>query len=216
MISEKKLITSTEAQLTWAEPIPLIHEYERSLPYPVQSLPNIIQDAVIAYHQYGKQPLSLIACSALSTISLACQSLANVARDRLLISPVSLYFLIIALQNLSLCLTAFWDGNPFLSYRKTSKNVNVTNRRLTVSLMLQPLILQQMLSKSEGVNRQSGFMARSLMAFPESSMGERFYQEPPESQTALSNFHQRLINCLNQSLIFRQTWLPRNTNLALF
>ncbi len=58
-----------------------------------------------------------------------------------------------------------------------------------------------MLSKSGGVNRQSGFMARSLMAFPDSAMGERFYQEPPESQTALSHFHQRLMDCLDGSLI---------------
>jgi hypothetical protein len=38
------------------------------------------------------------------------------------------------------------------------------------------------------------------MAFPESSMGERYYQEPPEAQTALSNFHERLKECLNESL----------------
>jgi hypothetical protein len=326
MISEKSVLIPVETELNWAEPIPLIHEYEKSSPYPVQSLPAFIRDAIIAYQQYGKQPLSLIGCSALATISLACQSLANVARDRLLVSPVSLYFLLVAesgerkssvdyafsqairqweldtrknlasqiqmaktlhqtwfaekmgvlsqirrstlndenvkeleaqyiqimarepvvpllpelffedvtqealasqiaegwpsaslwsdegalvlnshgMQNniakFVALLNRLWDGKPFTSHRKTSKNVNVTNRRLTVSLMLQPLILQQMLSKGGGVNRQSGFMARSLMAFPESSMGERFYQEPPESQAALSNFHQRLIDCLNESL----------------
>lgn len=96
MISEKSTLLHPETEINWAEPIPLIHEYEQSLPYPVQCLPTLIQEAVIGYHQYGKQPLSLIACSALATVSLACQSLANVARDRLLISPVSLYFLLVA------------------------------------------------------------------------------------------------------------------------
>lgn len=96
MISEKTILLPVETELNWAEPIPLIHEYEKSPPYPVQCLPNIIQEAIVGYHKYGKQPLSLIACSALSTVSLACQSLANVARDRLLISPVSLYFLLVA------------------------------------------------------------------------------------------------------------------------
>ena len=328
MISEKSILAPIETGLHWNEPIPLIHEYEQSVPYPIRCLPSLIQEAVIAYHQYGKQPLSLIACSALATISLSCQSLANVARDRLLVSPVSLYFLLIAesgerkssvdhafsqatrqweqkirkklapqiqlaktlhqtwfaekmgllsqirrsslndgdniqeledqyieimarepaipllpelffedvtqealalqiaegwpsaslwsdegalvlnghgMQNNTAkfvaLLNRLWDGKPFSSHRKTSKNFTVTNRRLTVSLMLQPLILQQMLSKSGGVNRQSGFMARSLMAFPESSMGERCYQEPPESQAALSNFHQRLMDCLDKSLI---------------
>ena len=85
-------------------------------------------------------------------------------------------------------LNRLWDGKPFTAHRKTSKNLTITNRRLTVSLMMQPLILQQMLSKNGGINRQSGFMARSLMAFPDSAMGERFYQEPQESQIALSNF----------------------------
>ena len=96
MISEKSILAPIETGLHWNEPIPLIHEYEQSVPYPIRCLPSLIQEAVIAYHQYGKQPLSLIACSALATISLSCQSLANVARDRLLVSPVSLYFLLIA------------------------------------------------------------------------------------------------------------------------
>ena len=49
-----------------------------------------------AYHHYGQQPVPLIACSALANVSLACQTLANIARDKYLISPVSLYFLVIA------------------------------------------------------------------------------------------------------------------------
>lgn len=326
MISEKSLSLLTETESSWAEPIPLIHEYEQSLPYPTQYLPAIIREAVTAYHQYGKQPVSLIACSALASISLSCQSLANVARDRVLVSPVSLYFILLAdsgerkssvdhafsqsirqweqqarskleprvqlaktrhqtwfaekmgvltkirresadgenvnkleaeyigimgreplipllpelffedvtqealalqisegwpsaslwsdegalvlnshgMQNNTAkfvaLLNRLWDGKPFSAHRKTSKNLTVSNRRLTVSLMMQPLILQQMLAKNNGVNRQSGFMARSLMAFPDSAMGERYYQEPPESQTALTGFHQRIIDCLNESL----------------
>ncbi len=326
MISEKSLSLTTEPEMSWDDPIPLIHEYEQSLPYPTQHLPTIIREAVIAYHQYGKQPISLIACSALASVSLSCQSLANVARDRLLISPVSLFFIVLAdsgerkssvdhafsqvirqweqraknklepkvqlaktrhqtwfaekmgilsqirrssangenvkeleddyleimgrepiipllpelffedvtqealvlqisegwpsaslwsdegalvlnshgMQNNTAkfvaLLNRLWDGKPFTAHRKTSKNLTVSNRRLTVSLMMQPLILQQMLAKNNGVNRQSGFMARSLMAFPDSAMGERFYQEPPESQIALSGFHQRIIDCLNETL----------------
>lgn len=93
MISEKTLIAP---ELNWLEPIPLVHEYEKSLPYPVQSLPKLVREAIKSYHQYGKQPISLIACSAIASISLSCQSLANVARDRLLVSPVSVYFLLVA------------------------------------------------------------------------------------------------------------------------
>lgn len=114
MISEKNILTPIEIELTWAEPIPLIHEYEQSLPYPTQYLPTIIREAVIAYHQYGKQPVSLIACSALASISLSCQSLANVARDRLLISPVSLYFILLADSGVLFFITLFSKHCPKL------------------------------------------------------------------------------------------------------
>ncbi len=61
--------------------------------YPLNALPAIIQNAMTGYHKYGQQPIPLIACSALANVSLACQSLANIARDHYLITPVSLYFL---------------------------------------------------------------------------------------------------------------------------
>src|SRR5207247_2212180 len=59
----------------------------------------IIRDAVTSYQAYGKQPISMIACSALANISLACQNQANVARDKFLISPISLYFLILSVSG---------------------------------------------------------------------------------------------------------------------
>ena len=80
----------------WGTPTPLLQSIEGPHPYPVAALPAIIRDAVNAYYQYGQQPLPLIACSALSNVSLACQTHANVARDKYLVSPVSLYFLVIA------------------------------------------------------------------------------------------------------------------------
>ena len=65
-------------------------------PYPIHALPNIIKDAIVSYADYGQQPISLLANSALSNISLACQGLANVARDDLLVSPISMYFITVA------------------------------------------------------------------------------------------------------------------------
>jgi hypothetical protein len=97
-------------------------------------------------------------------------------------------------------LNRLWDGKSFTTHRKTSNNFIVSNRRLTVSIMLQPLIMRQMLYKSGGISRQSGFLARSLMAYPDSAMGERYYQEPPKTLTAIPSFHQRLTACLDASL----------------
>jgi hypothetical protein len=88
--------TPNVIEFNWPNPIPLEYTYEDPLPYPIQCLPAIIRDAVISYQTYGKQPLSLIACSALANVSLACQAQADVARDRVLISPVALYSISIA------------------------------------------------------------------------------------------------------------------------
>src|SRR3990167_1154187 len=299
---------------------------EISKPYPIDALPSVIQDAVSAYHKYGQQPLPLIACSALANVSLACQSHSNVARDKYLVSPISLYFIGIAesgarktcadstfskavkewqiaarkklepeikvaslvheawtaekegllaqIRRSSLTgedatylqyalkrlvenepvvpllpvlffedatsealashiatgwastslwsdeggivigghgmqsnatkfialLNRLWDGNPFTAHRKTSNSFTIANRRLTLSLMMQPIILEQMLFKSDGISRQSGFLARSLIAYPDSGMGKRFYQEPPTELASLPEFHARITECLDDTL----------------
>ncbi len=314
-----------ELEVFWSKPISIIPETKNNIPYPLYALPPIIQNAISAYQQYGQQPLPLIACSALANVSLACQTLGNVARDRMLVSPVSLYFLVVAnsgerksaadyafsqairewqlqtrdklgpevriaqtvyhawkveregllsqirrsslvgkntkiLRQMLIELVAnkpdvpllpvlffedatqealashiahgwpsaslwsdeggivmsghgmqqnatkfiallnrLWDGKAFIAHRKTTKSFTVANRRLTVNLMMQPIILEQMLSKNGGISRQSGFLARSLVAYPESSMGARYYQEPPESLASLPEFHSRLLACLNSS-----------------
>jgi hypothetical protein len=65
-------------------------------PYPVHALPPVIRDAVLSYQQYGQQPLEMVAMSALSNMSVACQGLANIARDGKLKSPISLSFIVAA------------------------------------------------------------------------------------------------------------------------
>ena len=97
-------------------------------------------------------------------------------------------------------LNRLWDGQVFIAHHKTSQSFTVTNRRLTVNLMMQPLILEQMLVKNDGISRQSGFLARSLIAYPKSSMGHRHYQEPPITLSTIQAFQQRLVQCLDSSL----------------
>ena len=294
-------------------------------PYPIDSLPKIIRDAVLGYQEYGQQPLSLIACSALANVSLACQTLANVMRDPLLVSPVSIFFLMIAesgerksaadqvfgysirqweqairnllaprikaaeashqvwktkkqalllkmkkaktieekqtletelifLANLEpaipllpnlffedatqeamihhlahgwpsaslwsdeggivlnsqglksntskfiVTLNGLWDGKSFSIHRKGSKSFVTRARRLTLNLMLQPLLLRQLLSRNGEITRHSGFLARTLITYPESTMGQRYYKEPPFLLNYLKNFHERITDCLDLSL----------------
>lgn len=315
-----------EHDVTWQPPVPLVLDNnDGANAYPVDALPSLIQNPIKAYQKYGQQPLALIACSALGNISLACQSLANVARDHLLVSPLSLYFLVMAnsgirktaadktfgqairqwqssarntlgpsvteawtihhawkverdtlVRQIRQCsqasnaailqeqlrelldteppipllpelyfedvtqeglihtlsrgwpssslwsdeggiilsgngmqanttkflttLSRLWDGNPFLAHRKTSSSIIMEHRRFTVSIMLQPLLLKQLLKRQGGIARESGFLARTLVTQPASAMGTRYYQSPPESLAGLETFHQRIIDNLDQTL----------------
>ena len=325
MSAPDPLTQTTNTNSEWPYPIPLIPELPSDTPYPTSALPNSLEKIVQTYHNYGKQPLPLIACSALANISLACQSMANVARDNHLVSPVSLYFLMVAHSgerksavdslfsksarsweqdfrrtrafevqacqamysawemekdgllsqikrtayagedtdslksqlseimkeepNIPLLPTLYfedatqealanhlaqgwpsaslwsdeagiiigshsmqanatrfvallnrlWDGKTFTAHRKTSKSFSIEDRRLTVNLMMQPLLLEQLSSMSSGVHRQSGFLARCLMAYPSSSMGSRFYQEPPTRFEHLDEYSNRIHDCLQHS-----------------
>ncbi|MDA1044828.1 MAG: DUF3987 domain-containing protein, partial [Verrucomicrobia bacterium] len=65
-------------------------------PFPVDHLPDVVRDVVLAYQRYAKAPMSLVVSSALACVSFACQGKANVARDNVLIGPISLNLMPIA------------------------------------------------------------------------------------------------------------------------
>src|SRR5262245_30657380 len=83
------------ATLPWPKPSPLVGEIERA-PYPVDVLPDVIRAAVEEVQAEVQAPAEMVACSALSVLSLAGQSMADVARSKTLPGPCSLYFLTVA------------------------------------------------------------------------------------------------------------------------
>lgn len=83
-------------QPTLEPPEPLINPASEAAPYPVGALPDIMRNAVHEFQSYGKQPMALVACSALAAASLCTQAHINVARDRALIGPTSLNMTVIA------------------------------------------------------------------------------------------------------------------------
>ena len=84
-----------ESGSEWDDPEPL-NAPDDPLPYPLEALPFGIREATEEVLCFTQAPPALVACSALSALSLAGQGLANVRRDRGLDGPVSLYFLGIA------------------------------------------------------------------------------------------------------------------------
>lgn len=88
-------IAGEPPKLAWPEPEPLTAQGE-SQPYPVGALPPLLRYAVVEAQSFVQSPAALVACSALSALSLAGQGLTNVRRDHQLVGPVSIYILAVA------------------------------------------------------------------------------------------------------------------------
>lgn len=97
-------------------------------------------------------------------------------------------------------LNRFWDGNSFERFRATSKSFAVTGRRLTCSLMMQHIVLCRLIGAAGGLARGVGFLARFLLAWPYSTMGQRAYREGDLGGPALAKWDARIEDLLSTPL----------------
>lgn len=89
------LAPAVEAEdMSWPEP-QLFYEKDEPEPFPVNSLPPILRDAVIEVQSVVQAPMAMVASSALCTSAAACQALIDVRIEGYLERPVSLFFLIL-------------------------------------------------------------------------------------------------------------------------
>ena len=102
-----------------------------------------------------------------------------------------------AMRNLAL-LNVLWDGGAHSIGRRTSESFTVRGARLTMGLMIQETTLREYFSKSGGLARGTGFLARFLVAWPESTQGTRNFTEAPANWPHLDAFHRRITAILNQ------------------
>jgi len=309
----------------WPDPEPLAKPSD-PLPYPINALPGEIRAAVSEVLDFVQCPQSLAACSALSSLSLAGQGLANVRRDERLTGPISLYLLAISgsgerkttvdgffleslrgwekekeieadpsikefkaehdaweseragilaqikeysksgkdpgelraklvqlqqqepesprypqviygdstpealswslthrwpsgavisseagivfgghangkdsiVRNLSL-LNQLWDGISLRIDRRTSESYTVRGVRMSMGLATQHETIQLFYEASRGLARGSGFSARFLLAWPESTQGTRLYKPAPPSWPHLTQYQNRLIELLEKT-----------------
>jgi putative DNA primase/helicase len=101
------------------------------------------------------------------------------------------------MRNLSL-LNILWDGGKLPIGRKTSESFTVRGARLTLGLQVQPLTIRTFFEKSGGLARGSGFLARFLIAWPESTQGYRPFTEPPKGWPLLTKFNERIAEILKE------------------
>ncbi|WP_295407947.1 YfjI family protein [uncultured Thiocystis sp.] len=315
-----------------------------ALPYPLHVFPPIARQAIEEYIGFGQQPPPLVASAALAQMAIACHGLADVARDDYLVSPISLYLLLVAMSgerksaadkqfsralrawvreqrdarmpawrqsvamasahkarlegkksrikslapkdddaskeeiarlekeiveleqnpivtiplpaaayedvnpaslayavatgwpssglfsdeagavigsqglgdenatSLLSLLNILWDGRDFIPTRKQAQVAEIRGRRFACFLMLQPDLLPKLIEKGA---RNLGFLARFLIAAPESTMGTRLYREPPATWAALDDFDRQITRLLNTDLPIDRSGEDRGARMLL-
>lgn len=89
-----------------------------------------------------------------------------------------------------------WDSGTIDQGRVSRERLSVSGMRVTMGLQVQPSVLQNFSQKSDGLMRGIGYFARFLFCQPESTMGTRFYQEPPAGTPHLRAFQARVTQLL--------------------
>ena len=103
------------------------------------------------------------------------------------------------MRNLAM-LNQLWDGNTLTIDRRTTESYTVRGARLTVALQVQEPTLREFFSRSGALARGTGFLARFLVAWPESTQGQRPFTEAPANWPYLAAFHRRIAAILDQPL----------------
>lgn len=101
------------------------------------------------------------------------------------------------MRNLAL-LNQLWDGTSLTIDRRSTESFTVRGARLTVALQVQEATLRSFFDKTGALARGMGFLARFLVAWPESTQGNRPFTDPPDNWPHLSVFNDRITAILNQ------------------
>ncbi|MBC7501456.1 MAG: DUF3987 domain-containing protein [Herminiimonas sp.] len=88
-------------------------------------------------------------------------------------------------------LNQLWDAAK-LTFDRRGESYVVDGARLTMSLQVQESALLEFFSRTGTLARGTGFLARFLMADPESTQGTRLFTEPPENMPALACYHSEI------------------------
>lgn len=96
-----------------------------------------------------------------------------------------------AMRNMAR-LNDLWSGQEIQSDRRTSESWKARGARLTVGLQVQESTLRAFFDKSAGLARGTGFLARFLVAWPQSTQGTRMFRDAPATWPKMAAYHQRI------------------------
>jgi putative DNA primase/helicase len=95
------------------------------------------------------------------------------------------------MRNLA-ALNQLWDGATLPVERRSSESFVVRGARLTMALQVQEATLRSFFDSTKGLARGTGFLARFLISWPQSTQGMRPFTEAPTNWPALAAFNDRL------------------------
>lgn len=102
-----------------------------------------------------------------------------------------------AMRNMAL-LNQLWDGASLKVDRRSSESFTVRGARLTMALQVQEATIRAFFASTKGLARGTGFLARFLVSWPQSTQGTRNFTEAPANWPALATFNNRLTAILNR------------------
>ncbi|MEW8384001.1 MAG: DUF3987 domain-containing protein [Candidatus Thiodiazotropha taylori] len=108
------------------------------------------------------------------------------------------------MRNLA-TLNALWDGADIATERRSSESFKVHGARLSIALQVQEATLRAFFEKSGSLARGTGFLARFLVAWPESTQGYRPFTEAPEAWPALAKFNHHISAILGQEVLIDES-----------
>lgn len=107
------------------------------------------------------------------------------------------------MRNLAL-LNQLWDGKSVTIDRRSTESFEVRNARLTVALQVQEPALREFFARTGPLARGTGFLARFLMAWPESTQGTRqidpLFPDGPAGWPNHTAFERRVTEILQQPI----------------
>jgi len=105
-----------------------------------------------------------------------------------------------AMRNMAM-LNSLWGAEPLtVDRKKEGGSFTLRGARLTMGLAVQSETVRAFLDSSRGLARGIGWLARFLIAWPESTQGGRMFKEPPETWPNLAKFHRQLGALLDHPL----------------
>ena len=102
-----------------------------------------------------------------------------------------------AMRNLAM-LNQLWDGATLKIDRRTTDSFTVQGARFTMALQVQEATIRAFFADTKGLARGTGFLARFLVSWPQSTQGTRHFTEAPANWPALATFNSRLTLILNR------------------